>query len=99
MYRVDDPERMTPEERATEVASILAAGILRRHEHDAPDLSERLKLRNSRLLNRRREPTHGFLRLGRCLPDLLPISSPPATVFQRSHVHKKQRPARNNVLP
>ena len=29
MHHVDDPERMTPEERATEVASILAAGILR----------------------------------------------------------------------
>lgn len=29
MHHVDDPGRMTPEERATEVASILAAGILR----------------------------------------------------------------------
>ena len=29
MHCADDPERMTPQERATEVASILAAGILR----------------------------------------------------------------------
>jgi hypothetical protein len=29
MHHVDDPERMTPEERETEVASILAAGLPR----------------------------------------------------------------------
>ena len=29
MHSADDPGRMTPEERTTEVASILAAGILR----------------------------------------------------------------------
>ena len=29
MHHVDDPAYMTPEERATEVASILARGILR----------------------------------------------------------------------
>ena len=34
MHHVDDPERMTPEERATEVASILAAGILRRQRQN-----------------------------------------------------------------
>jgi hypothetical protein len=44
MHHVDDPERMTPEERATEVASILAAGILRLQGHSArpngPDVAE-----------------------------------------------------------
>ncbi len=30
MHHVDDPEHMSPEERATEVAAVLAAGILRK---------------------------------------------------------------------
>ena len=34
MHHVDDPGRMTPEERAMEVASILAVGILRRQRQN-----------------------------------------------------------------
>ena len=47
MRLIDDPSSLTPDERLTEVASILAAGILRLHtraalpedvaEHSAPE--------------------------------------------------------------
>ena len=54
MHCADDPERMTPEERATEVASILAAGILRLQRRgvrpNGPDVAENCAEKTSETL-------------------------------------------------